>query len=235
MKQSAVLTVGILLYPNCTLMDFAGATQVFAAPFGFKPIWIAQEHSVMTSDGVAVVPNYDFRNTPKIDILFVPGGNADGVSAMMEDQDCLDFIRKTAATATWTGSVCTGAFILAAAGILKNCLATTYWSQIPVLGLLAQKYNLTIPDGFPRFLIDEKNRLFTGGGISSSLDLALQLVLEIKGKEAAEMTQLFIQYQPAPPINSGDPAHAPKEITAALTESGKGFTETMIAAVEKLF
>lgn len=239
MKEEKNLIVGIPLYQNCTLMDFAGATQVFGAPFGFTPIWISNEEQIITSEGVTVVPNYNFDNCPPIDILFIPGGSAptnplSGVPAAMQNKALLDFIVKVAPTTLWKGSVCTGAFILAASGILQNTLATTYWSQIPTLGLLAPKLNLTIPEGYPRFLFDKKNRLFTGGGISSSIDLSLEIVMKVKGKEIAEMTQLFIQYQPEPSISSGDPAHAPKEITDNLREAGVGFTETMIAAVEKL-
>lgn len=239
MKEEKNLIVGIPLYQDCTLMDFAGATQVFGTPFGFTPIWISNEEKIVTSEGVTVVPNYNFNNCPPIDILFIPGGSAhsnplNGVPAAMQNKALLDFIVKVAPTTLWKGSVCTGAFILAASGILQNTLATTYWSQIPTLGLLAPKLNLTIPEGYPRFLFDEKNKIFTGGGISSSIDLSLEIVLKVKGKEIAEMTQLFIQYQPEPSTSSGDPAHAPKDITANLREAGVGFTEIMITAVEKL-
>lgn len=237
-----ILIVGIPLYQNCTLMDFAGATQVFNTPFGFNAIWISNDEKIVTTEGVTVVPNYNFENCPPIDILFIPGGGTQssivapltGVPAAMQNKDLLNFITKTAITAQWKGSVCTGAFILAAAGILKDTRATTYWSQIPTLGLLAPKLNLSIPKGYPRFLFDKKNKIFTGGGISSSLDLALEIVLKIKGKETAQKTQLFIQYQPNPSISSGDPTHAPKKITSELREAGVTFTEIMIQAVEKL-
>ncbi len=234
MEGTESIIVGIPLYHNCTLMDFAGATQVFAAPFGFKPIWIANDAVIVTTEGVPVTPNYTFEDCPTIDILFIPGGNSDGVGATMENNEYLDFIRKVSKTTLWKGSVCTGAFILAASGVLNNCLATTYWSQIPTLELLASKFNLTIHEGYPRFLLDEKQKIFTGGGISSSLDLALELVLRIKGKEIAELTQLFIQYQPNPPVNSGDPAHAPIEITAILRKQQEAFTKAMVAEVNKL-
>lgn len=235
MEGTETMIVGVLLYHNCTLMDFAGATQVFAAPFGFKPIWIANnDAAIVTTEGVSVIPNYTFEDCPAIDILFIPGGNSDGVGAAMENDEYLDFIRKASETALWKGSVCTGAFILATSGILNNCLATTYWSQIPTLQLLASKFNLTIPKGYPRFLLDEEQKIFTGGGISSSLDLALELVLRIKGKEIAELTQLFIQFQPNPPVNSGDPAHTPIEIAGILRKQQEGFTKAMVAEVNKL-
>jgi len=234
MKKEKDLIVGIALYNDCTLMDFAGATQVFATPYGFKPVWISAENSITTSEGVTVLPNYKFDCHPHIDILFIPGGGSTGVTTTMQDKVFLNFVRKVASTAQWKGSVCTGAFILAAAGILKNCKATTYWSQIPTLALLSKKMNLTIPKGYPRFLPDERKKIFTGGGISSSLDLALDLVLKIKGKETAQKAQLFIQYEPGPPVNSGDPSVAPKKITKELLEGGKDYTEALTQAVEKL-
>ncbi|MFL9484901.1 DJ-1/PfpI family protein [Chitinophagaceae bacterium LWZ2-11] len=235
MQKSKELIVGIPLYNGCTLMDFAGATQVFAAPpSGFKPIWLAAEASVSTTEGVNVLPNYHFDEHPPIDILFVPGGGSTGVTPTMENDVFLNFLRKVNKHTTHTGSVCTGAFILAAAGILHNCSATTYWSQIPTLELLAKKMHLAIPPGFPRFLPDPQGKIFTGGGISSSVDLALDLVLKIKGKKTAELTQLFIQYQPGPPVNSGDPSTAPPAVTAELLKEGKSFTEAMTKAVKKL-
>lgn len=242
MSSEAKLIVGIPLYQQCTLMDFAGATQVFGAPFGFQPIWISNEEKIVTSEGVTVIPNFNFKNCPPVDILFIPGGSAqsslssplDGVPAAMQNKELLDFIFKTSKTTLWNGSVCTGAFILAAAGILKNSLATTYWSQIPTLKLLVSSHNLKIPEGYPRYLFDDKNKIFTGGGISSSIDLSLEIVRKIKGKEVAEMTQLFIQYQPKPSTNAGDPAHAPEKVTKELTESGMEYTQVMIQAVEKL-
>ncbi|MFC0186322.1 cyclohexyl-isocyanide hydratase [Pseudarcicella hirudinis] len=239
MSKDKELIVGIPLYNGCTLMDFAGATQVFGAPYGFKPIWLASEASIKTSEDVNVLPNYSFDYHPHIDILFVPGGDGPGVSSTMEDETYLNFLRKTNKTTIKTGSVCTGAFILAAAGLLHDCEATTYWSQIPTLKLLAEKMRLLIPKGYPRYLPDSEahipeSKIFTGGGISSSIDLALKIVLDLKGKQTAEKTQLFIQYEPNPPVNSGDPSVAPPAITKELLEEGKDFTAIMTAAVEKL-
>lgn len=233
MSTQKDIIVGFPLYDQCTLVDFAGATQVFAGRFGFKPIWLAAEDKITTTEDVTVVPNYHFDDHPPIDILFIPGGGS-GVTVTMEDSQYLDFIRRTAQTAQWVGSVCTGAFILAAAGLLENCPATTYWAEIPNLKLLAEKMNLYIPDGYPRYLVDEKSKCFTGGGISSSIDLALELVLRIKGKETAQKSQLHIQYQPNPPVNSGDPAHAPAAVTESLTIADTEYTQQIKDAVLKL-
>ncbi len=233
MAKSKTLIVGFPLFQGCTLMDFAGAAQVFGSSDGFKPILIANE-AITTTEGVIVQPNYSFDKHPPIDILFCPGGGSEGVTKTMEDKVFINFLNRVAKKATWKGSVCTGAFILAAAGLLKNRTVTTYWSQLSTLGLLSDKYNLKVPNGYPRYLVDKKNKTFTGGGISSSVDLSLELVMAIKGKKQTQETQLGIQYQPAPPTNAGDPAHAPRALTKAVRKEQEGFTIAMVKAVEKL-
>jgi cyclohexyl-isocyanide hydratase len=240
MSNGKNLVVGIPLYNNCTLMDFAGATQVFSAPFGFETIWLASGPVITTTENVSVVPNYNFLYHPPIDILFVPGGDSTGVSAQMFDKGYQDFLKTNSKKAIWTGSVCTGAFILAAAGLLNGFDGddvkgvTTYWSQIPNLALLKDKFHFKVAKGFPRFTFDRKLKRFSGGGISSSVDLALKLVEIIKGKEVAEKTQLFIQYAPDPSTSSGDPGQAPPEIVKELTAFEADFTAAMKQAVQKI-
>lgn len=228
------IIVGFALYQGCTLVDFAGATQVFSACDGFKPLWLANEETITTTEGVTVVPNFTFSNAPEVAILFIPGGGQEGVISTMQNQIYLNFIKKIAETTLWNGSVCTGAFILAAAGILKNCLATTYWSQIPTLGLLSNHLQLKIPPSYPRFSIDMERKIFTGGGISSSLDLALEMVLILKGLEAAQTAQLFIQYQPNPPVDAGDPDHAPQYITDKLRKEDQSFSDALALQIKKI-
>lgn len=241
MNNEKNLVVGIPLYNNCTLMDFAGATQVFSAPFGFETVWISDEPTIITTENVKVVPNYTFSNYPDLDLVFVPGGDSTGLTNQMFNKEYLDFlIANSTKKEMWIGSVCTGVFIMAAAGLLNGFEGdeekgiTTYWSQIPNLALLKDKFDFEIADGFPRFTYDSKLKRFTGGGISSSVDLALKLVEVILGKEAAEKTQLFIQYAPNPSLKSGDPGEAPPEIVKELTAFEADFTANMYAAVEKL-
>jgi cyclohexyl-isocyanide hydratase len=230
------LNVGFLLYPGCTLMDFAGAVQVFSSAVGkFKTFIVSEEKAITTTEGLTVLADYSLELYPAIDILFIPGGGDQGVIAAMNNSKVLDFINTVSPKCQWRGSVCTGAFILAASGILKNCKATTYWSVLPVMARLSDKLNLEISqNSYPRYLIDIQSKLFTGGGISSSLDLALELVKVICGTTVAEETQLFIQYQPNPPVNSGDPAHAPANILAAVSEMEQGFIDAITKAVDAL-
>jgi cyclohexyl-isocyanide hydratase len=232
-KKAQTIIVGIPLYQDCTLMDFAGAAQVFGSAEGFKPILLANE-VITTTEGVIVQPNYPLSKHPKIDVLFVPGGGSDGVSAAMQDKALLRFLKRTAKNATWYGSVCTGAFVLVAAGLLYDTEATTYWSQLSTLRLVEDKMKLIVPEDYPRFIINKKKKTFTGGGISSSVDLSLELVRTIHGKRQAELTQLNIQYQPDPSTNAGDPAHAPKAVTAQTRKAQAGFTAAMVKATERL-
>lgn len=232
------IVVGFPLYDGVTLMDFTGATDVFNVAYGsFAPIWLAEEkRPVKTSAGTFIYPNYSFDEAhPPIDILYVPGGNADGViNNAMFNQTYQNFIKTTAAGAQWTGSVCVGAFILAAAGLLNNCTVTTYWSQLNNLRLLDTYCNIKIPEGYPRGIIDEQQKRFTGGGVSSSVDLALMMVEKLKGKWMAEASQLYVQYAPDPPEHTGDPAEAPPSLLKRVMISQAGVTSLYYDAVQRL-
>lgn len=227
-----------VLYDNVTLVDFVGATEVFNSVYVnnqpyYNIHWLAPTlQPITTSEGMRVLPTGSFdepiagkKTLNQVDILFVPGGNWEGIAASMTSNAYLQFIKKCAKHAVWTGSVCTGAFLLAATGLLKGCLATTYWSQLNNLRLLGSKYNFTVVPGFPRFLLDMSNKRFTGGGISSSLDLALKLTEQMHGSKVAEKAQLFIQYAPGPPVHAGDPYEASPEIGAAVQSMQTDYTE----------
>ncbi len=230
--MSAPITVGFPLYPGCTLLDFAGATQIFAYTPGFRVVWIAATlDPVPTTESVSVMPNATFDNHPPLSIVFVPGGGSDGVGAAMLDPTIQAWLKRVADDAEWVGSVCTGAFILAAAGLLDGCQATTYWSARPVLALFP---DVSLVPGYPRWHLDEDRKRFSGGGISSSIDLALKLVDNIAGPQAAQTSQLFVQYAPSPPVNAGDPTEASPELVISVTQSQASFTAGLIAATNKV-
>jgi cyclohexyl-isocyanide hydratase len=235
--KDATKNVVFVLYDYVTLVDFTGATEVFNSTPGFVVHWLAPTMDpITTSENMKVLPTGSFDNVPdQIEILFIPGGNYKGIIASMFDIRYRDFISKTSKNAVWTGSVCTGAFILTAAGGLNNCQATTYWSQLENLSMLSDKYGISVDcNNYPRFLIEENQKRFSGGGISSSIDLALELVKRIVDNKTSEMAQLYIQYAPSPPNQSGDPSQAPSEITKEAITNEATYTAHMKEAVMEL-
>lgn len=231
--MSNPITVGFVLYPGCTLLDFAGATQIFAYATGFEVVWIGADLAtpIPTTEGVTVNPSATFAEHPPLDIVFVPGGGDTGVGAAMQDPDLIRWIDSVAGDAQWVGSVCTGAFILAAAGQFDGCQVTTYWSARPVLAMFP---TLTVVPGYPRWHLDEMKKRFSGGGISSSIDLALRLVEVIAGPEAARTAQLRNQYAPQPPVHAGDPTEASPELVIQVTQGQADFTAGLTAATKKV-
>lgn len=229
--MASTFTVAFPLYPDCTLLDFAGATQVFAFAPGFSVLWVAETLApILTTENVQVLPHKTFDQVVsegiKIDLLFVPGAGS-GVAVQMLNPAYIGFLKKVGPGAQWAGSVCTGAFLAATAGLLDGCRASTYWSQRPNLKLFPK---LVVEPGYPRWVIDEEKHRFSGGGISSSIDLALELVQRLVGVEARLATQLSIQYAPDPPLPpSGDPSKAPVETTVEVAEGQADF----VAAVKK--
>ncbi|NET59259.1 MAG: hypothetical protein F6K47_24895 [Symploca sp. SIO2E6] len=229
--NSQTKVVGFPLFDKVTLLDFVGATQIFSDAKGFEPVWLAPEmrpyqttEDTVGEQSIYINPHFTFcdQNRPEIDILFLPGGTAgyyDDISGTgcgyiyaMFDKTYQEFVTKVANNeASCYGSVCTGAFVLAAAGLFDDCTATTYWSVIEELRLFP---NITVPEGYPRVLINKKEVngvekvCFSGGGVSSSLDLALALVKHLSGDEVAQKTQLQSQYSPRPIISFGDPSEA---------------------------
>jgi len=217
----------MVLYNGCTLLDFAGATQVFAFAPGFEVVWLAPTmEPITTTENVRVLPHCTFADAGALDIVFVPGGGND-VGTVMQDSVYVDFVRTAGSQAKMAGSICTGAFIVAAAGLFDGYEVSTYWSQRENLALFP---NLRVSAGYPRWVI-HGNR-FSGGGISSSIDMALEIVNRISGPTQSMTTQLSIQYAPEPPFRSGDPAQAPPSVTDAVRESQESFTAAINAGVE---
>jgi cyclohexyl-isocyanide hydratase len=157
------LRVGMVLYDGCTLLDFAGATQVFAFAPGFEVVWLAPTlDPIETTESVKVLPHCTFADAGDLDIVFVPGGG-DAVGTVMQDSTYVDFVRAAGSQARMAGSICTGAFIVAAAGLFDDCEVTTYWSQRENLALFP---SLRVSAGYPRFVIHGDR--FSGGGIRRS-------------------------------------------------------------------
>lgn len=192
--------VAILLFPDVEVLDFAGPYEVFttasrvagrlhpADPPPFQVFTVAREPGwFQARAGLPVWPDHGIHAHPSVDLLLIPGGV---VTASLEQADLIDWIRVTAATAATTAAVCTGAFLLARAGLLDGQPATTHWEDMADLGR-----------AFPRLQVVagkrwvETGKLFTSGGISAGIDLSLHLVQRFAGRDLALATARQMDYR----------------------------------------
>src|SRR5690242_6093026 len=141
-------------------------------------------------------------DAPQLDLLHVPGGF--GQEALMEDDDLLDWVRRQAAGARYVFSVCTGALICGAAGLLKGRRATTHWTAFELLPIFG-----AIPVN--ERVVEDGNMVFAAG-VTSGIDGALRVAAKLRGDEVAQGIQLYMQYAPEPPFNSGTPETAPARV-----------------------
>lgn len=200
----APLEVGMLLYPGMTLLDLAGPQTALGLHSRTHLFWKTID-PVMTDSGVALVPTATFADTPAaLDVLFVPGGF--GTNAAMQDEEIVAFLAGRGRDARYVTSVCSGSLLLGMAGLLDGYRAATHWACYDALEALG------VQPGHERVVVD-RNR-FTGGGVTAGIDFGLTLLAELRGEEAAKVTQLMLEYDPAPPFNTGHPRAAGPELTA---------------------
>jgi cyclohexyl-isocyanide hydratase len=205
----APLQIGLVLFPRVTQLDFTGPLQVFSSVPGAKVHLIWKRIEPVSSDSVLVLtPTVTFADCPQLDVICVPGGG--GTDDMINDEEMLNFLRKQAAGAKYITSVCTGSLVLGAAGLLQGYKAATHWTAMDFLGEFGATPTKT------RVCID-RNRV-TGGGVTAGIDFALTLVSMLVDRKTAEAIQLRLEYNPAPPFNSGSPDTAPPEILALMRE-----------------
>jgi len=203
------MLIAIPLFDRFTALDAVGPFQVLVRLPGATTIFLAERPREVTDEsGVLTVgAKASFADVPHPDIILVPGGP--GQAAHMGDDSPLrDWLIAADQTSTWTTSVCTGALILAGAGLLDGRQATTNWLAMDVLAGLGAKPRQE------RYVFDGKYA--TAAGVSAGIDMALALAGRIGGDELAQRLQLAIEYDPQPPHNAGSPTTAPPEIVAAL-------------------
>jgi cyclohexyl-isocyanide hydratase len=197
----SVFNIGFVIFPELTQLDFTGPQQVLARMPQSAMHIVAKTASPVPSDSaLSLVPTHTFENCPQLDLICVPGGST-GVVRAMGDRETIEFVRRQSASAKYVTSVCTGAFILGAAGILKGRRATTHWAfaeLLPLVGATHQKARI-VKDG----------NVTTAGGVTSGIDLGLSMVAEIAGETTAQAIQLSLEYDPAPPFDAGHPDRAP--------------------------
>lgn len=225
---SATTIVAIPIFPDATVLDFVGPYQVLADLPNTRPVLVAASmEPVLTDEGMKVMPDHAFADCPRVDVLLVPGGP--GQVQAMEDERLMTFLRTRGPDARWVTSVCTGALLLAWAGLLDGYHATTHWGALPCLALFPK---VKVAEGYPRFVVDG-NRV-TGGGVSSGIDQALELARLLQGGRAAAIDQLLNQYAPHPPLSAGDPSIAPPDVLAAADAILAPLRATRIAQIKRL-
>jgi transcriptional regulator GlxA family with amidase domain len=200
------MQIAIVLYPGLTALDAIGPYEVLRLLPGAEVRFVgATPEPVVADSGVLFLGvTHTYAETPNPDIVLVPGSGP-RTATMMADQRLTDWIRRVHETTMWTTSVCTGAMILAAAGILNGQPATTHWLAQPALAAMGAKPRR-------RERIVRAGKVVTAAGVSAGLDLGLWLVGEIAGREQAETIQLYIEYDPHPPFDAGHPSKASKTV-----------------------
>jgi cyclohexyl-isocyanide hydratase len=191
--------IGLLLFPNITQLDLTGPYEVFIKfpDANVRLIWKTLD-PLTAGGGMQIVPDTTFADCPQLDLVCVPGGA--GMNPLLNDDETLAFLKQQAANARYVTSVCTGALVLGAAGLLKGKRATTHWMSHDMLEALG-----AIPVT-ERYVID--GNIVTGGGVTAGIDFALAIAADLHGEDVARSIQLAIEYDPAPPFASGSPANA---------------------------
>ncbi|HQT79031.1 MAG TPA: DJ-1/PfpI family protein [Rhodopila sp.] len=217
--------IGLLAFPAMTQLDLTGPLQVFTNLPGaeVRLLWKTLD-PIVCGGGFRMLPDTTLADCPPLDVLCVPGGA--GVLALMEDEAVLTFLRTRADQARFVGSICTGALVLGAAGLLRGRKATTHWAWMDLLATLG-----AIPT---QGRVVRDGKFMSGGGVTAGIDFALTMVAELAGQDVAEGIQLGIEYAPAPPFNAGSPETARPEIVASVRQRMEATRRDREALVAKV-
>lgn len=207
--MAETLVIAFVLFPNLTQLDFTGPLQVLSRLPGAEVHLVAKTMAPVATDAVLTLnPTCVFADCPPVDVLCVPGGF--GVDQAMNDPDLMAFVKREGGRAKYVTSVCTGAFILGAAGLLDGKRATTHWAfhaELAKVGAVPVKARV-VRDG----------NVFTGGGVTAGIDFALTLAAEIAGEDVAKAIQLGLEYDPVPPFDCGAPEKSSPQARDAMTK-----------------
>jgi putative intracellular protease/amidase len=206
-----------------TQLDFIGPHQVFSRLPGAVVTAASVGALDIEADGLVFSRLADLATVQACDLLCVPGGF--GTTDAMLDEAFMREIRRLAAGATYVTSVCTGSLILAAAGLLAGKRAATHWAWRELL----VPFGVSVDEG--RVVRD--GNVFTGGGVTAGIDLALTVAAEVAGEAYAQGVQLGIEYAPAPPFDSGRPELAPPEVLARVKTMMAPFAKARYGAAEE--
>lgn len=210
------MQIAIGLFPGFTALDWVGPYEVFQTTPGVDVVLCAAETGRVGDepDLVRVDVDHTFADVPRPDVLLVPGGFGTRRVAT-PDSPIVRWVQEAHPHTRYTTSVCTGALVLGAAGLLDGLEATTHWNFYDHL----RGYGATPVEQRVVF----QDRIVTGAGVSAGIDLALTLLGEMFGPEMAQAVQLGVEYDPQPPFDAGAPSKAPAElrelVSAAMKEA----------------
>lgn len=202
------MRIAILLFDGMTALDAVGPYEVLSRLPGAEVTFVGESAGLIRTDNkfLAISADRGFAEVEYADILLVPGG-----PKVPTDSDAtLAWVKRIDRTSTWTTSVCTGALVLGAAGLLKGLRATTHWAAFDQLARLG-----AIPVAER---VVEQGKIVTAAGVSSGIDMGLRLAARIAGDEFAQMIQLGLEYDPQPPFDCGSPRKAPEALMRRMVE-----------------
>ena len=202
------MKIAILVFDKFTALDAIGPYEVLCRLPGAELTFVGpQKGAVRTDTGrLGVTADASIEELTDPDVFLIPGG--EGNRALLTDERVLEWVREAHASSTWTTSVCTGALVLGAAGVLDGKRATTHWAYLEGLA----EYGATAVT--ERYVIDGK--VATAAGVSAGIDMALRLTAELMGDDVAKAVQLGIEYDPDPPFDSGTPEKAAPELVELI-------------------
>lgn len=219
-----VVHVGFLLFPDITQLDLTGPYEVLAMMPGVRMHLVWKDRTPLRSgSGLVLQPTDTFADCPQLDVICAPGGA--GINPLLTDAETLDFIRRQAAGARYVTSVCTGALVLGAAGLLKGRRAATHWMSMEFLEPFG-----AIPVN-ERVVVD--GNVITGGGVTAGIDFGLRVVAELAGEDVAKRIQLGVEYDPQPPFRSGHPREAEPSLVQQVSAAAAARQSDRRAQVER--
>lgn len=202
------MRIAILIFDKLTALDAIGPYEVLSRLPDAELTFVAGEAGPKRTDtgALAITADASLDELTDPDLLLIPGG--EGNRALLEDEATLAWVRGAHESSTWTTSVCTGALVLGAAGVLDGLEATTHWAFLDRL----RDYGATPV----KRRVVEQGKVITAAGVSAGIDMALGLAARVAGDEFAQAVQLGIEYDPQPPFDSGSPDKAAPEIVEAV-------------------
>ncbi|MFH6943529.1 DJ-1/PfpI family protein [Flavobacterium aquidurense] len=212
-----IKTVGILLYDNYAVLDAMGPYHVFSDLMGVKVFFVGRNKGMITTaNGMKVYCDKSIEDVKQLDILVIPGGFKESYSAT-KDTVLLEWIKAIDKNSKYTTSVCTGSWILAATGLLKDKNATSHWYGKKIL---SDKFGINVVN--ERYV--QSGKYWTSAGVSAGIDMSLAIIQDITGDNYAKVVMLDLEYDPKPPIEGGNEHNTDK----VLVETVRGMYDSVL-------